>query len=648
MTSLDHTVPISEYIEKQISPIGEIASMALCMIIFVLIFQSSIRRTNDLRLILRSVVFCYIGAILHLVQFIIMSAYPDRHTLIYITRVLYFLSIGSCLFLFSVYIRKPLRITGKTAFYQKTITGSVGIAAVAADIIFTATHIGFYITDDNSVHYVKGNPFYLFQCFALVIVLVLLVAKRSHITAKIRWGITGITAIPLILLIVQTLFGNSYWLTFSEFIPILGAIFMFHTGAYDPETGAAKNDIFLSEVENYISSKKEFTLLCGHIYNFSKWYKSSPEFREAYTKFFKESAQRCVIFRLLNDRIAMLYSTEKEPGIVNDMRSVATSFADSFRGLALRYKLTGLESSSVMPDASSYIDLIEHIESKMPDNTSYRITSEDFSIFIRRRRILSELEDISKTGDLNDKRILAYCQPVYNTVKKRYDTAEILMRMRLDDIGMVFPDEFIPAAESSNLIHPLTLIIINKSCREMRRFLDEGYDITRFSINFSVQDFEIDGSLDEIIGIIRRYDLPFEKIAIELTESKIINSFKLLKPKIQYLNRRGIQFYLDDFGTGYSKFDRIMELPFQIIKFDRSLLIEAGKSDRNHYMVNTFAEMFRNLDYDVLFEGIEDEKNENDCIGMKASYLQGFKYSRPIPLNEICSFLTAENLDPKQ
>ncbi|MCR5168770.1 MAG: EAL domain-containing protein [Oscillospiraceae bacterium] len=648
MISVDHLVPVSEYVETQISPIGEIASMALCMIIFVLIFQSSIRRTSDLKLILRSVVFCYIGAMLRLFQFVIMSSYPGSHMLIYVTRALYFLSIGSCLFLFSAYIRTPLRIADKTAFYQKTLTGTVGIIAVAADIIFSVLHTGFYITDDNYIHYTSWNPFYIFQCLALLIIMVLLNARRSLITAKIRWGIAGITIVPLILLVVQTLFGHAYWITFSEFIPILGAIFMFHTGAYDPETGAAKNDIFLSEVENYILSKKGFALLCGHIYNFSKWYKTSPEFCEAYTRFFKESAHRCVIFRLMNDRIVMLYSTEKDPGIVNEMRTVASSFTDSFHGLPLRYKLIGLESSPVMPDAESYIDLIKHTESKMPDNTSFRITSEDFSIFIRSRRILSELEDISKNGDLDDKRILAYCQPVYNTVKKRYDTAEILMRMHLDDIGMVFPDEFIPAAESSNLIHPLTLIIINKSCREMRRFLDEGYDITRFSINFSVQDFEIDGSLDEIIGIIRKYDLPFEKIAIELTESKIISSFKLLKPKIQYLNRRGIQFYLDDFGTGYSNFDRIMELPFQIIKFDRSLLIEAGKSDRNHYMVNTFAEMFRNLDYDVLFEGIEDEKNENDCIGMKASYLQGFKYSRPIPLNEICSFLTVENLDVKQ
>ncbi len=85
--------------------------------------------------------------------------------------------------------------------------------------------------------------------------------------------------------------------------------------------------------------------------------------------------------------------------------------------------------------------------------------------------------------------------------------------------------------------------------------------------------------------------------------------------------------------------ERIMELPFDIIKFDRSMLIESVKSDSSKYMVSTFASMFNDLHYSVLFEGVEDERDEAHCRGMFAKYLQGYKYSKPIPIDELRSFL---------
>ena len=82
-----------------------------------------------------------------------------------------------------------------------------------------------------------------------------------------------------------------------------------------------------------------------------------------------------------------------------------------------------------------------------------------------------------------------------------------------------------------------------------------------------------------------------------------------------------------------------MEIPFDIIKFDRSLLIESAKSESSFYMVSTFASMFDTLSYSVLFEGIENETDEKNCVDMRAKYLQGYKYSRPIPIDQLYRFL---------
>ena len=113
----------------------------------------------------------------------------------------------------------------------------------------------------------------------------------------------------------------------------------------------------------------------------------------------------------------------------------------------------------------------------------------------------------------------------------------------------------------------------------------------------------------------------------------------MVKERIDELKDMGMKFYLDDFGTGYSNMERIMELPFDIIKFDRSMVMESRRNDISREMVNSFAEMFDKLKYRVLYEGVEDEVDEEMCKDMKAKYLQGYKYSKPLPISELHKFL---------
>ena len=112
-----------------------------------------------------------------------------------------------------------------------------------------------------------------------------------------------------------------------------------------------------------------------------------------------------------------------------------------------------------------------------------------------------------------------------------------------------------------------------------------------------------------------------------------------MKKVIERLQALGIKFYLDDFGTGYSNFERLIGLPIDIIKFDRSLTILAGKNDESQFMVGSFSEIFKKADYQILFEGVEDERDEKQCIDMNAQYLQGYRYSKPIPIEQLKDFL---------
>ena len=128
-------------------------------------------------------------------------------------------------------------------------------------------------------------------------------------------------------------------------------------------------------------------------------------------------------------------------------------------------------------------------------------------------------------------------------------------------------------------------------------------------------------------------------MAIELTESQNESEFDVMKAKISELKESGIKFYLDDFGTGYSNMERIIELPFDIIKFDRSLVTASSNDERSEKIVHNMANLFNDLHYSVLYEGIETESDEDRCKEMAASYLQGFKFSKPIPIADLRRFV---------
>ena len=276
----------------------------------------------------------------------------------------------------------------------------------------------------------------------------------------------------------------------------------------------------------------------------------------------------------------------------------------------------------------------------MPMNSLHEITDEDVKAFDRSENILVQLEDIYKKGNLDDERVLVYCQPVLNIKTGKYDTAEALMRLRLPELGMIFPDQFIPLAEDMGFIHALTRIITYKTCEAAQSLLAEGYEVKRISVNVSMSDLRDEDFARELSEIIENSSIPNGKIAIEITESQTESDFNSLKSMIEQLKDTGIRFYLDDFGTGYSNMERIMNLPFDIIKFDRSLVIASQSDKRSEEIVGKLAGMFAELHYSVLYEGIEDEADEKRCINMYASYLQGYKYSKPIPIEELRNFFS--------
>lgn len=619
------------------TPVGDIMVLSLCIVVGVVLILNKVHKNNSYKIMLAMIGALILAAASSLFYRIFMGAEHINVGLLYLFRIMNHSFLSLVQFTYVLYLREPLWM--KNEGYKRFIAAITIIAAapIIIDILGIVFRFGFYVSDGVIHSDFTVYPF-AYMAFELVI-FYLIIRYRSRIIRQIFICLVSVNALSLILTAMQGMFNQSSFNTFVYFIPAVGLLFMFHSNPYDQETGAANDNFFVQELSNCIEKKIQLVMIGCLISDFNTNIKNSRGLKSEFHQFFKQNIKRGVLYRFSNGKLVLTLKKGKKGNFDRAVGKMLDAFYSSHEQVGIDYKLIVAEIVPEITNPSEYIRLLEFIESEMQNNETHRVTDGDIRRFLSTNYILSELEDITKKRDLDDERVLVYCQPVFNIITGTYDTAEALMRLKLPETGLVFPDKFIPIAEKYGLIHQLSLTILNKTCREIHDLIAEGYILNRISVNFSTLDLRQEYFSEEVQDIIIRNDIPYEKIAIEMTESRSELEFNRLKAQVTDLQGLGIKFYLDDFGTGYSNFERIMEIPFDIIKFDRSLLIESVKNDSSKYMVSTFASMFNDLNYSVLFEGVEDERDEEHCRNMCAKYLQGYKYSKPIPIGDLRGFL---------
>jgi EAL domain-containing protein (putative c-di-GMP-specific phosphodiesterase class I) len=160
------------------------------------------------------------------------------------------------------------------------------------------------------------------------------------------------------------------------------------------------------------------------------------------------------------------------------------------------------------------------------------------------------------------------------------------------------------------------------------------------SVNFSIREFTNPTFVADILRTIDAYNIPGECLAIEITESVGANTTpEVLQSIIWKLKANGIKVYLDDFGVDYSNLDRILHLPVDVIKFDACITWALRDNTTLKPIISTMSESFKGAGYEVMFEGVETDDDEKVCQYLKANYLQGYKYAKPMEIELLQEFL---------
>ena len=464
---------------------------------------------------------------------------------------------------------------------------------------------------------------------------------RSALMPRIHICLTLTLALTGALLLIQFAMGTMQYTSICLMIPMFVLYALAHHSTYNLETGTLDGDTLTNYLESLQSSGKHFVILNLVVQQYGDDVIGHRPIDDDFLDKYMHEFYNAYIFRLSAMHNVLIIGCKNKQQI-SDMHGLINDFETAYNPQGFNYKLIQIDSTLKVASAEQYMKLADYVDDKAQPNTLYVCEQKDYEDFLQAAYILSELEDIARCDNLDDERVLAYCQPVFNRDANIFDSAEALMRLKLPACDIVYPDVVIPLAEQSGYIHTLSRIILNKTCKTVRNLLDKGYIINRISVNFAIAEFRSESFCADIHEIIASHGIPFDKIAIELTESQNNYDFQMLSTRMQCLKKLNIKFYLDDFGTGYSNFDRILSLPIDIIKFDKSLLSMAYKGEDSQYIVQKFAHIFAKLGYPVLLEGVETEDDENFSVNLCASYLQGYKYSKPIPIEELYTFLSKE------
>lgn len=283
-------------------------------------------------------------------------------------------------------------------------------------------------------------------------------------------------------------------------------------------------------------------------------------------------------------------------------------------------------------EATELLLFMENALSKSRKKDSYTIQffnpkhSEDLR---QRLLIKAELAFAIKNGEF----YLNY-QPQIDSKTRKIVGVEVLTRWKNKKLGIVPPDIFIPLAESRGYMRELGQFVVIESLKTARNWLDSDYDFGKIAINVSPVELSSDTYVDNLLYYCKKYNVPISKIQLEITEGvymkNIINSMSTLHTLVE----KGFQISVDDFGIGYSNLSFLRKAPLNAIKIDRSL-IQAIDDKAGRVIVECMISIGEKLNYAVVAEGVETEEELNLLTKMGCRYIQGYYFSKPLPMDEM-------------
>ncbi|MGL1958040.1 MAG: EAL domain-containing protein [Colwellia sp.] len=234
-----------------------------------------------------------------------------------------------------------------------------------------------------------------------------------------------------------------------------------------------------------------------------------------------------------------------------------------------------------------------------------------------------------------------YFQPIIKLSSKKLKGFEALARWPSTKRGFVYPDEFIPLAEETNLVQAIDLQILEKSCRQLKIWQEKfSIDDLYVSCNLFCNQFFSTTLPDDIQTILINTGLAPKNLRVELTERALLENTEIVLTNMKALKQMGVKILLDDFGTGYSSLSYLHRFPIDVLKIDRSFITNVHEHSSNKAIIKTIIDLATNLKMATVGEGIENMADAQFLQQMDCLYGQGYYFAKPMPISKMEQYIS--------
>ncbi|MCR5154915.1 MAG: EAL domain-containing protein [Lachnospiraceae bacterium] len=243
---------------------------------------------------------------------------------------------------------------------------------------------------------------------------------------------------------------------------------------------------------------------------------------------------------------------------------------------------------------------------------------------------------------MENKEFLIYLQPKYSISTEKIIGAEALVRWQHPERGLIMPGYFIPMCEENGFVKKIDFFMLEEVCKIVKRWQDEGKEPVKISVNFSRVHLNDEGFVDHLINVVKENGVEPKNIEIELTETGEYNQIDKLLDVMKTVKGAGFGLSMDDFGSGYSSLQLLAAMPVDVLKLDKGFMDRCNENEgeKEKSIVSHVIAMAKDLDIEVLAEGVETAEQKNFLRNVHCDTIQGYYYAKPMPVAEFEKYIT--------
>ena len=414
----------------------------------------------------------------------------------------------------------------------------------------------------------------------------------------------------------------------------------------DRTTSLPNRNLFFTNLHKLVQQDAHHALLVFDLDNFKKINDSLGHqlgdslLAKLAMRLNKLTRENDVFYRLGGDEFALVMSN------TNDLHVITRTAKQFLAAISTPFKMAGHElaiTSSVgivlfPEDGNTPEVLLKNADTAMYHAKKKGNSYLFFNDTMNRQAVKRlQIENLMRFG-LKEDHFEVYYQPKMNIRTGKLTGMEALVRFITPKKGIISPGVFIPIAEETGQIIDIGEVVLNKACRDVKKWLDDGLFNGRVAVNLSAKQFSLPDLTARIDIILQKNALPSYFLELEITEGTVMDDPNEAINIMRSLSARGIHLAMDDFGTGYSSLAYLKQFPLNTLKVDKAF-IDDMKNERGRNMVDSIVTIAHNLDLHVVAEGVEQAHQIDILKTLNCETVQGYYYSKPLSKDEFTEFL---------